>query len=33
VPFKLPQGAMSPDEAAARILAAYHDGHRGLMDL
>jgi NAD(P)-dependent dehydrogenase (short-subunit alcohol dehydrogenase family) len=33
VPFKLPPGAMSPDEAAARILAAYRDGHRGVMDL
>jgi NAD(P)-dependent dehydrogenase (short-subunit alcohol dehydrogenase family) len=33
VPFKLPPGAMSPDEVAARILAAYHDGHRGVMDL
>jgi NAD(P)-dependent dehydrogenase (short-subunit alcohol dehydrogenase family) len=33
VPFKLPPGAMSPDEAAERILAAYHDGHRGVLDL
>ena len=31
--MKLPSGAMSPDEAAERILAAYRDGYRGLMDL
>lgn len=33
VPFKLPPGAMSPDEAAERILDAYRDDHRGVMDL
>ena len=33
VPFKLPPGAMSPDDAAAQILAAYHEGHRGVLDL
>ena len=33
VPFKLPAGAMSPDEVAERILAAYRDGHRGQLDL
>ena len=33
VPFKLPPGALSPDETAARILAAYQDGHRGVLDL
>jgi hypothetical protein len=33
VPFKLPPGALSPDEAAERILNAYRDGHRGLLDL
>jgi NAD(P)-dependent dehydrogenase (short-subunit alcohol dehydrogenase family) len=33
VPFKLPAGAMSPDEVAERILSAYHDGHRGKLDL
>jgi NAD(P)-dependent dehydrogenase (short-subunit alcohol dehydrogenase family) len=33
VPFKLPAGAMSPDEAAERILSAYRDGHRGQLDL
>ena len=32
VPFKLPQGAQSPDEAAERILAAHHNGHRGLLE-
>ena len=32
-PFKLPPGALSPDETAARILAAYRDGHRGVLDL
>jgi NAD(P)-dependent dehydrogenase (short-subunit alcohol dehydrogenase family) len=33
VPFKLPAGALSPAETAERILAAYHDGHRGVLDL
>ena len=33
VPFKLPRQAMSPEEAAASILAAYHEGHRGVLDL
>jgi len=33
VPFSLPAGAMSPDEAAARILSAYRNGHRGQLDL
>lgn len=32
VPFKLPPGALSSDEAAERILAAYHDGHRGVLE-
>jgi NAD(P)-dependent dehydrogenase (short-subunit alcohol dehydrogenase family) len=32
VPFKLPAGALSPEEAADRILAAYHDGHRGALE-
>jgi NAD(P)-dependent dehydrogenase (short-subunit alcohol dehydrogenase family) len=32
-PFKLPAGAMSPEKAAERILAAYHDGHRGVLDM
>jgi NAD(P)-dependent dehydrogenase (short-subunit alcohol dehydrogenase family) len=33
VPFKLPAGAVSPDEVAERILSAYRDGHRGQLDL
>jgi NAD(P)-dependent dehydrogenase (short-subunit alcohol dehydrogenase family) len=33
VPFKLPPGAMSPEDAAAQILTAYHEGHRGILDL
>jgi 3-oxoacyl-[acyl-carrier protein] reductase len=33
VPFKLPPGAMSSDEAAEHILAAYHNSHRGVLDL
>ena len=33
VPFNLPRQAMSPEEAAASILAAYHEGHRGVLDL
>lgn len=32
VPFKLPSGALSPDEAAERILAAYRDGQRGVLE-
>jgi len=32
VPFKLPPGALSPDEAAERILAAYRDGQRGVLE-
>lgn len=33
VPFKLPSGAMSPEDAAEQILAAHGDGHRGVLDL
>jgi NAD(P)-dependent dehydrogenase (short-subunit alcohol dehydrogenase family) len=33
VPFRLPPKALGPDEVAARILAAYHDGHRGVLDI
>jgi hypothetical protein len=33
VPFKLPAGAISPDEAAEKILSAYREGHRGVLDL
>ena len=32
-PFRLPAGAMSPDQVAERVLAAYQDGHRGTLDL
>ena len=31
-PFKLPAGAMSSNEAAERILAAYRHGYRGVLD-
>lgn len=33
VPFKLPSGALSPSDLAKEIVNAYHDGHRGLLDL
>ncbi len=33
VPFKLPPGALSPGQAAERIMAAYREGHRGVLDL
>jgi NAD(P)-dependent dehydrogenase (short-subunit alcohol dehydrogenase family) len=33
VPFKRPPGALSPEETAERILAAYRDGHSGALDL
>jgi NAD(P)-dependent dehydrogenase (short-subunit alcohol dehydrogenase family) len=32
-PFKLPTGALSPEEVAERVLAAHRDGHRGVLDL
>jgi NAD(P)-dependent dehydrogenase (short-subunit alcohol dehydrogenase family) len=32
VPFRLPPNAVSPDEIAERILSAYRDGHRGILD-
>jgi hypothetical protein len=32
VPFKLSPGAWSPKDAAERILAAYRDGHRGVLE-
>ena len=32
VPFTLPPGALSPDEAANCILAAYRDGQRGVLE-
>jgi len=33
VPFKLPPEAMKPEAVAERILAAYDEGHRGVLDL
>jgi NAD(P)-dependent dehydrogenase (short-subunit alcohol dehydrogenase family) len=33
VPFRLPAGAMSPEQVAEHILAACHNGHRGVLDL
>jgi NAD(P)-dependent dehydrogenase (short-subunit alcohol dehydrogenase family) len=33
VPFNLPAKALSPEEAAQRILAAHRDNHRGVLDL
>lgn len=33
VPFNLPRGALSPDEAAERILAAYRDESTGTVDI
>jgi NAD(P)-dependent dehydrogenase (short-subunit alcohol dehydrogenase family) len=33
VPFKLPPRALSPEAVADRILAAYSEGHRGVLDL
>jgi NAD(P)-dependent dehydrogenase (short-subunit alcohol dehydrogenase family) len=32
VPFNLPPGALSPNEAAERIMAAYHNSHRGVLE-
>jgi NAD(P)-dependent dehydrogenase (short-subunit alcohol dehydrogenase family) len=32
VPFKLPPGAHSPNETAERIMAAYHNSHRGVLE-
>jgi NAD(P)-dependent dehydrogenase (short-subunit alcohol dehydrogenase family) len=32
VPFKLPPGALSPNEAAEHIMAAYHNGHCGVLE-
>lgn len=33
VPFSLPHGALTPAAVADRILVAYQEGHRGLLDL
>jgi 3-oxoacyl-[acyl-carrier protein] reductase len=32
VPFRLPPAALSPEDAAERILAAYRDGERGVLE-
>lgn len=32
VPFKVPPGALSPDEAANQIMDAYRDGQRGTLE-
>ena len=33
VPFKLPPRSLSPITAARRIIKAYHEGHKGLLDI
>lgn len=33
VPFRLPAGALSPEEVAVRVLQAHYDGHQGTLDL
>jgi NAD(P)-dependent dehydrogenase (short-subunit alcohol dehydrogenase family) len=33
VPFSMPHGALEPEEMAARILEAYDEGHKGVLDL
>jgi 3-oxoacyl-[acyl-carrier protein] reductase len=33
VPFSMPAGAMAPEMVAERILAAYAEGHKGILDL
>jgi NAD(P)-dependent dehydrogenase (short-subunit alcohol dehydrogenase family) len=33
VPFRMPAGAMPPEALAERILAAYAEGHKGMLDL
>jgi NAD(P)-dependent dehydrogenase (short-subunit alcohol dehydrogenase family) len=33
VPFSLPRGALQPEDVADRIIAAYEEGHRGVLDL
>jgi NAD(P)-dependent dehydrogenase (short-subunit alcohol dehydrogenase family) len=33
VPFKLPPRSLSPITAARRIITAYHEGHKGLLDI
>ncbi len=33
VPFSMPHGALEPEELAARVLEAYQEGHKGVLDL
>jgi 3-oxoacyl-[acyl-carrier protein] reductase len=33
VPFKMPHRALKPEELAGRIVAAYDEGHSGILDL
>jgi NAD(P)-dependent dehydrogenase (short-subunit alcohol dehydrogenase family) len=33
VPFKLPRHALKPEAVAERIVAAYEEGHKGMLDL
>ncbi len=33
VPLRVPDGAPGPEKVAARILEAYHTGHKGVLDL
>lgn len=33
VPLKLPADAATPEQLAGRILQAYHDGHKGVLDV
>lgn len=33
VPFKMPANALAPEQVAQAILAAYAEGHKGLLDL
>jgi NAD(P)-dependent dehydrogenase (short-subunit alcohol dehydrogenase family) len=33
VPFRMPAGAMPPEALAERILTAYAEGHKGMLDL
>jgi NAD(P)-dependent dehydrogenase (short-subunit alcohol dehydrogenase family) len=33
VPFKMPHRALKPEDVAGRIVAAYDEGHSGVLDL
>lgn len=33
VPLQLPKDAMTPEQVAQRMTQAYHDGHKGTLDL